>query len=168
MPGASIITRAIWYLVNRLFFISYFPFSSVKIFLLKFFGAKIGKGLVLKPHINIKYPWRLTIEDNSWIGEGVWIDNLADVVIGQNCCLSQGAMILCGNHNYKLTSFDLMIDKIIIEDGVWIGAKAIVCPGVTCSTHAVLTAGSVAVSSLEPYSIYQGNPAIKIKERVIA
>ena len=131
------------------------------------FGAKIGKGVVLKPNINIKYPWRLRIGNHSWIGEGVWVDNLEDVIIGANCCISQGALLLCGNHNYKKSTFDLMTGKIILEDGVWVGAKAIVCGGVVCMSHAVLSAGSVATSELEAYSVYQGNPAVKIKEREI-
>jgi putative colanic acid biosynthesis acetyltransferase WcaF len=166
-PGASLIIRAVWYLVNRVFFISYFPFSFLKIFLLRLFGAKIGNGVVLKQHINIKYPWKLSIGNYSWIGEGVWIDNLEGVLIGNNCCISQGALLLCGNHNYKKTGFDLMIEKIVLEEGVWIGAKAVVCGGVVCKSHSVLTAGSVAMGVLDEYSIYQGNPAVKIKERQI-
>jgi len=166
-PGSSLFTRMSWYLVNRTFFISYCPFSSLKIFLLRIFGARIGEGVVLKPHINIKYPWRLSVGHYSWIGEGVWIDNLDDIVVGDNCCISQGAMLLCGNHNFKKETFDLMTGKIVLEDGVWIGAKSIVCGGVVCKSHAVLTAGSVAVGLLQEYSIYQGNPAVKIKDRQI-
>jgi len=131
------------------------------------FGAKIGKGVVLKPHINIKYPWRLSIGNYSWIGEGAWIDNLEDVVIQEHCCISQGAMLLCGNHNYKKPSFDLITGKIVLEDGVWIGAKSIVCGGVVCKSHSVLNAGSLASEQLEAYAIYQGNPAVKIKVREI-
>ena len=143
------------------------PFSSIKVFLLRTFGAKIGKNVVVKPNVNIKYPWNLTVGDNSWIGEKVWIDNLGKVTIGKNVCLSQGAFLLCGNHDYKKETFDLMVKEIILEDGVWIGAKAVVCPGVTCKSHSVLAVGSIATSDLESYSIYQGNPAVKIKVRVI-
>ena len=166
-PGAPLLMRAIWYIFNCAFFISYSPFNFIKIFSLRLFGAKVGKGLVIKPHVNIKYPWRLSIGNHCWIGEGVWIDNLEDVSIGDNCCLSQGALLLCGNHNYKKSSFDLMAEKITLEDGVWIGAKSIVCGGVTCKSHSVLTAGSVAGDTLEPYSVYRGNPAVKIKDREI-
>ena len=143
------------------------PFSSLKVFLLRTFGAKIGKNVVVKPNVNIKYPWNLSIGDNTWMGEKVWIDNLGKVSIGKNVCLSQGSFLLCGNHNYKKETFDLMIKEINLEDGVWIGAKATVCPGVTCKSHSVLSVGSIATSDLEAYSIYQGNPAVKIKERVI-
>jgi len=166
--GASFPVRGLWYTLNRFFFISYFPFSSFKIFLLRMFGARVGKGLVIKPNVNIKYPWRLKIGDHCWIGEGVWIDSLDEVVIGDNCCISQGALLLCGNHNYKKSTFDLNTGKIILEEGVWLGARSIVCGGVTCGSHSVLSVASVAVSDLESYSIYKGNPAVKTKERVIS
>ncbi len=122
---------------------------------------------MIKPKVNIKYPWNLKIGDNVWVGECVWIDNLTKVDIKNNACISQGAMLLCGNHHYKKTTFDLMVGKITIEEGAWVGAKAVVCPGVIVHTHAILTVGSVAVKNLDPYSIYQGNPAVKIKDRVI-
>jgi putative colanic acid biosynthesis acetyltransferase WcaF len=77
-------------------------------------------------------------------------------------------MLLCGNHNYKKSSFDLMGGKIILEEGAWIGAQTVVCPGVVCKTHSILTVGSVATSELKAYTIYQGNPAKAVKERVIS
>jgi len=166
--GAGALKQACWYFVNALFLMNpFFPLSSVKKGLLKAFGAKMGKGVVLKPRVSVKYPWKLTIGDYCWIGENVWIDNLTQVTLGNNVCLSQGAMLLTGNHDYSKTTFDLMVREIHLEDGVWIGAKALVCPGITCKTHAVLAAMSVANRDLEAYSIYQGNPAVFIKERVI-
>lgn len=132
---------------------------------MRLFGAKVGKGVVIKPSVNIKSPWRLVIGDHAWIGEFVWIDNLVNVQIGNNCCLSQGAFLLTGNHDYKKTSFDLITGSIVLENGVWIGAKAVVCPGVTCHSHAVLTVGSVATDDLDANGIYQGNPAVKVRER---
>ena len=131
------------------------------------FGATIGEGVVFKPSINIKYPWKLTIDDYAWIGERVWIDNIEPVYIGKSACLSQGAMLLTGNHNYKKTTFDLTAQPITIEKGAWVGAKSIVCPGVTCYSHSVLSVGSVATSDLESYGIYQGNPAQFVKKRKI-
>ena len=122
---------------------------------------------MIKPAVNIKYPWLLTIGDNVWIGENVWIDNLVQVNIGSNVCISQGAMLLTGNHNYKKKAFDLMLGNITLEDGTWIGAQSIVCPGVTCHTHSILSVKSVATKNLEPYQIYSGNPSKIIRERVI-
>ena len=166
-PGKKAVC-VLWYFVNVVFFVSHIiPLSGLKVWLLKLFGAKVGRSVVIKPGVNIKYPWKLVIGDYSWIGEDVWIDNLDQVIIGSNVCISQGAMLLCGNHNYKKTTFDLMVNEIILEEGVWIGAKSVVCPGVTCKTHAILSVGSIANIDLEPYTIYQGNPAKKIRNRVI-
>jgi putative colanic acid biosynthesis acetyltransferase WcaF len=166
--GASRFRQIVWYFVNALFFINPLSTSSgLKRRLLRAFGAKIGTGAVLKPGVNIKYPWKLEIGEHTWIGEKVWIDNLAVVRIGSNACLSQGAFLLTGNHDYTSPGFDLMIREIVLEDGVWIGAKAIVGPGVTCCSHAVLTAGSVATDNLGAYGIYRGNPATWVRERII-
>ena len=166
-PG-SMAKRSLWYAVNVLVFNTPLPFpNSLKRMLLRRFGAEIGKGVILKPKINIKYPWKLSVGKHCWIGEGVWIDNLGHVEIGANCCLSQGVMLLCGNHNFSVSRFDLIVGDIRLEDGVWLGAKSIVTPGVTCQTHSVLSVGSVASNNLAAYSIYRGNPAEKIKSRVI-
>lgn len=161
--------RVGWYWINAVFFINpLFPFSSFKVFLLRLFGAQIGKGVVIKPSVNIKYPWRLKIGNDTWIGENVWIDNLANVRIGNNVCISQGAMLLCGNHNYKKSTFDLIVGEIALEDGAWVGAQSIVCPGVTLHSHSVLCVNSVAHRDLESYSVCLGNPARKIRNRDMA
>ena len=159
---------ALWYIVNTVFFKSALnPFSAIKIVFLRLFGSKIGRGVVIKPGVNIKYPWKLEIGPYSWIGEDVWIDNLEKVRIGSNVCISQGAMLLTGNHNYKKASFTLLTQSITLEDGVWIGAKSIVCPGVTCKSHSLLTVGSVATKDLNEFTINQGNPAKLIRNRLI-
>ena len=167
-PGGTAIKCFLWYFFNFLFFKNaYNPISGIKVKLLKIFGAKVGTNVTIKPAVNIKYPWNLTIGNNVWIGENVWIDNLAKVVIEDNVCISQGSMLLCGNHNYKRTTFDLMIGDIILKEGCWVGAKSVVCPGITLETHAVLGVNSVANRDLEPYYIYQGNPAQKVRYRNI-
>jgi putative colanic acid biosynthesis acetyltransferase WcaF len=166
-PGSKL-KIGLWYVVNVLFCLNYFvPFSSVRVVILRSFGARIGKGVTIKPNVNIKYPWFLEIGNHVWIGENVWIDNLGRVKIEDNVCISQGAMLLCGNHNYKKTTFDLIIGRIHVKEGAWIGAKSIVCPGVTLHSHAILAVGSVATNNLDSFGIYQGNPALKIRERKI-
>ncbi len=166
-PG-SVFKRTVWYLVNLIFFKTSFPVPSrLKTMFLKIFGSEIGKNIVIKPNVNIKYPWFLDMGSNIWIGEGVWIDNIGKVVIGNNVCISQGVYLLTANHNYKMSTFDLIVDEIVLEDAVWIGAKSIICPGVRCRTHSVLTSGSVATKDMEPYKIYQGNPAVYKRDRVI-
>jgi len=167
-PGRGAVVRSLWYIVNACVFNSYlFPFSGLKIILLRLFGAQIGKGCVIKPKVNIKYPWKLSIGSSVWLGEEVWIDNLDLVTIGNNVCISQGAFLLCGNHNYKKTTFDLMVAPIVIKEGAWVGAKSIVCPGAVMKANAILTVGSVLKGSTEESFIYSGNLAKAVKERII-
>ena len=157
-----------WMLVSACVFKpSWIPFMGVKIFFLKLFGAKIGEGLVIKPSVHIKFPWKLVIGNHVWLGENVWIDNLDKVFIKDNVCISQGALLLTGNHDYTLSSFDFRNAPITLEEGVWIGAKSVVCPGVICKSHAILAVGSIATKELEAYTIYQGNPAKEVRKRII-
>lgn len=166
--GAGFIKQTLWYFVNALIVrASWNPLMGIKIALLKAFGAKIGKGLVIKNNVCIKFPWKLTLGDHVWLGENCWIDNLDSVTIGNHVCISQGALLLTGNHDYTLTSFDYRNAPIVIEDGVWIGANTVVCPGVTVHSHAILTVGSIATKEMEAYGIYQGNPAQLIRKRII-
>ena len=159
-PGGGSVKRLLWYFVNLLVFNhGLFPVSGLKVSILRAFGARVGQGVVIKPTVNIKYPWKLTIGDHVWIGEEVWIDNLDQVTIGDHCCLSQGAMLLCGSHDYTDPRFGLITKPITLETGAWIGAKALVAPGITAKGHSVLSAYSVATRDLEAYTIYQGNPA---------
>lgn len=166
--GAGAIKRLLWHMFSKVFIHSQLPTPVLfKLVILRTFGAKIGKGVVIKPNVNIKYPWFLEVEDYAWIGEEVWIDNLVMVKIGQSACLSQGAMLLTGNHDFTKSTFDLITGEIHIEEGAWIGAKSIVGPGVIVGSHAVLSGLSFASKSLKPYSIYRGNPADFIKNRAV-
>lgn len=166
--GGNVIKRFLWFYINAtLFKTSLLPVSFIKRGILRLFGARIAKSVVIKPCVNIKYPWNLSIGQYSWIGENVWIDCLVPITIGANVCLSQGAILLTGSHNYKKQTFDLLTGSITLADGVWIGAGAIINLGITAASHAVLTAGSVATSDLDAYTVYQGNPAVKVRNRDI-
>ena len=167
-PGRSVLVRILWYFVNAFFFQNPFnPSSYFKIFFLRLFGAVIGTGVLIKPNINIKYPWNLEIGNYSWVGENAWLDSLAPIKIGNNACISQGAYLCTGNHDWTDPAFGLIVKPIIIEDGAWVGARASVHPGVTVASHSIITAGSVITKDTEPYMIYSGNPAVKVKERKI-
>jgi putative colanic acid biosynthesis acetyltransferase WcaF len=166
--GAGVLKRTLWYFANALFFINpLFPFRSPKPALLRLFGAAVGKGVVIHPGVNIKFPWKLTIGDHSWIGQRVWLDNLDRLTIGSHVVISQGAMIIQGSHDYKRIDYPTYSKPVVLENGCWVGAGAIVTLGVTLRSHAVLAAGSVATKDLEPYTIHQGNPAQFVRRRVI-
>ena len=107
--SGNILLRFLWYFINIIIFkSSLFPFNSLKLFLLRLFGCSLGKGVVIKPNVNIKYPWKLSLGNYVWIGEQVWIDNLDNVTVGNHVCISQGAILICGSHDYKKPSFDLI------------------------------------------------------------
>ena len=166
--GAGFLKITLWYFVNALLVrASWNPFMGIKIALLRMFGAKIGKGLVIKNNVVIKSPWNLTVGDDCWLGEDCWIDNLDKVCIGNNVCISQGALLLTGNHDYTVSSMPYRNGAITLEDGAWIGAKAVVCPGVTVHRNAILTVGSVATQEMKVDGIYQGNPAVRVRTRVL-
>lgn len=166
--GAGRWKTALWYFVNALVVrASWCPFMGIKIWLLRLFGAKIGRGLVIKNNVTVKSPWNLTVGNDCWLGEHCWIDNLDRVTIGSDVCISQGALLLTGNHDYTLYNMPYRNAPIVVCDGAWIGAQTTVCPGVTVGRHAILTVGSVATKDMEPDGIYQGNPAVKIRERKI-
>lgn len=166
--GKGLLMQVLWYLTNIIFFRNPLNVINIsKVILLRIFGAKVGIAVVLKPGISIKYPWKLQIDDYSWIGESVWIDNLDLVHIGKSVTISQGAMLVTGSHDYRLTGFDFCSAPVEIEDGVWIGARAMVLPGVVCRTHSILGAGAVARNELDAYMIYAGNPAVPVKKRII-
>ena len=166
--GASRFKELCWLVVSQLLFqLCPLKLSALKAAVLRWFGASVGRGVVIKPQVKITFPWKLTVGDHVWLGEESWLLNLAPIIIEDNVCISQRAFLCAGNHNYKSPAFDLITQPIQVEQGAWIGAGGFVGPGVLVGSHAVLAAGSVATKDLEPYGIYQGNPAVLVKKRVI-
>jgi putative colanic acid biosynthesis acetyltransferase WcaF len=166
--GAGAFKEGLWILVSLfLFRLCPFKLSGLKCTVLRAFGAKIGRGVVIKPRVTITFPWKLTMGDHVWLGEECWLLNLAPIVIGSHACISQRAFLCTGNHDYKSPTFDLIVKPIRVESGAWIGAAAFVGPGVTVGSHAVLTAGLVATDDLQASGIYRGNPAVLAKKREI-
>ena len=124
--------RAAWYLTNHLLFQSAIlglVASPIKAKVLRFFGAQVGRGFVCKPRVSIKYPWFLEIGDNVWLGECTWIDNHCRVTIGSNVCVSQGAYLFTGNHDWSSSAFTFFAKPIEIGCGAWITAFQRVGPG---------------------------------------
>lgn len=141
--GRSRPVEGLWLLCRALAFSSCNPFNATRVAALRLFGACIGKRVVVKPGCKVKFPWRLEVGDECWIGEDCWIDNLAKVTIGPGSCISQGAYLCTGNHDWRKETFDLTPAPITIGAGVWIAAKAIVAPGVNIGNGAIVTLGTV-------------------------
>jgi putative colanic acid biosynthesis acetyltransferase WcaF len=164
--GASAIVEALW-MITSIFVCSPAPGSNWRVSLLRLFGATIGSGVVIKPRVRVKFPWRLVVGSDTWIGEGVWIDNLGNTRIGHDCCISQGAYLCTGSHDWTSRHFHLRVSSLLVEDYAWIGAFVVVGPGAEISEGTVIALGSVVTSKTEPWSIYQGNPATSIRTRDI-
>jgi putative colanic acid biosynthesis acetyltransferase WcaF len=164
--GVSKPKEIIWYVVKTIFFLSSIPYpSKFKVLLLRFFGAKIGKGITIKPRVNIHFPWKLIMEDFVWIGEEVFILNFELITIGNNVCISQRAFLCGGNHDYREIAMPYRNGPITLEEGCWVGANVFVGPNVVISTDSIITAGSVITQSSEKNGVYRGNPAQLIKNR---
>jgi putative colanic acid biosynthesis acetyltransferase WcaF len=165
--GRSSLTEALWLLADMLLVSSMIPGSAHRRWILRLFGAKIGKGVRIKPRFHVKFPWRLAIGDYCWLGEGVWIDNLDTVAIKDNCCISQEAYLCTGSHDWSRSTFDLVTKPIVIGKGAWIAAKAVVGPGVVVGEGAMLALASVATRDLVEWTVYQGVPASPIGKRIL-
>lgn len=163
--GRPLWIEVLWRLLQILFVSSPIPGSWHRAMLLRLFGARIGKGVTLKPRIRITFPWRLEVGDHAWIGEAAWLDNLMDVRIGEHCCISQEVYLCTGNHDWRSPTFELDAKPISVMSHAWIGARAVIGPGVVIQEGVVLTLGSVATRDLNSWGIYQGNPAHLIKRR---
>ena len=155
--GRSRLVEALWLLVRALAFASINPSNFVRVASLRAFGARLGPGVVIKPGVKVKFPWRLEVGEQSWIGEDVWIDNLAEVAIGAHSCVSQGAYLCTGNHDWKSETFDLIVAPIRIGREAWVAAKAIVGPGVVIGDRTVVTLGTVVSKDVPPDSICSGS-----------
>jgi len=165
-PGVSSFKYALWYfLISPIFKSRFIVFSEWRVLILRLLGAKVGKSVVIKPGVKIKLPWQLSIGDFSWIGEQAWIDNIAPIEIGSNVCISQGAYLCSGSHDWNSPTFDLQLKPIKIHDHVWLAAFSTVAPGTIVQEGVVLTMGANANGTLEQWQIYSGNPCYSVSER---
>ena len=165
-PGRGRLTRALWYFTSLMFFESgWLPLSLPKRWLLRLFGATLGRQLVIKPHVRIKYPWRLSVGDHCWIGEEAWIDNLADVSLGNHVCISQQVYLCTGSHDHRKRSFDLITRPILVGNGAWLGARALILGGVTVHPNAIVAAGTVVTKDIPEGAVVAGQPSRTIGSR---
>lgn len=162
----SLVLRMVWYGVSLVWFESGLPLPSrLKCQVLRWFGARIGRGVVIKPHVQIKFPWQLAIGDYVWVGEGSWIDNLAEVRLGNHVCISQGVYFCTGSHDHRRRSFDLITRPIVVEDGAWVAARSTLLGGVTVGCNALVAAASMVHRDVPAGMMVGGNPAQPIGPR---
>ncbi|MCB1970562.1 MAG: putative colanic acid biosynthesis acetyltransferase [Geminicoccaceae bacterium] len=145
IPGnRSRIWQAAWYLVNATIFrghlLGLLP-SRYKAAILRLFGARVGRSVVIKPGLNIKYPWFVEIGDHVWLGEAAWIDNHCAVRIGDHVCISQGARLFTGNHDWNDEAFGFFCRPVTVGRSAWVGAFAVLLPGTSVPPGTVIMAG---------------------------
>jgi len=165
--GASRFKEMLWVLVRTLFFLTSFPWPSVlRVFLLRLFGARVGQSVVIRSNVNIWFPWRLNVGDYVWLGEEVFILNLASVKIESHVCISQRAFICTGSHDYQKSEFPMINKPIVVHSGVWIAAQVFVGPGVEIGAQSVVSAGSIILKDVPSNVVVQGNPAQVVKNNI--
>ncbi len=165
--GRSRFFRLVWHVLNFLLLRNpLIAFSCVRKFLLCLFGAKIGKGCLLKHDISVKCPWFLEVGDNVWFGESVWIDNLTHVKISSNVCISQGAYLCTGNHDWSRADFPMKVDSINVGDGVWIGAQSVIGPGSVLEENSIIGLGVSFTGIAKESCVYSiSSQSLNVKER---
>jgi putative colanic acid biosynthesis acetyltransferase WcaF len=164
--GRSKITVQLWWIVYALLFKpSPQVLYSWRRFLLRCFGAKIGKAVIIRPSAQVTYPWKVKIGDYSWIGDDVVLYSLGEIEIGNNTVISQRSYICTGSHSYKKIDFPIYNQKIIIEDQCWLATDVYVAPGVTIAQRTVVGARSSVFKDLPAGKICMGSPAKVLKDR---
>ena len=129
-----------WLLVSGLVVTRWWCPLRLRVAILRGFGADIGANVLIRHRVRVHWPWKLTVGDDSWIGEDVWLLNLEPVVIGSDVCISQGALLCTGSHDRNSPTFEFDNAPITVGDGAWIATRATVLRGVTVGADAVVGA----------------------------
>jgi putative colanic acid biosynthesis acetyltransferase WcaF len=165
-PGAPLLVRTLWFCAGApLLAARWLPGSAWRVALLRGFGARIGNRCRLKPGLRVKFPWRLRVGDGCWLAEDTWLDNLAPIRLGNCVCISQGAYLCTGNHDFRSPGFDLRLGPIQIGAGAWIAARSVLAPGTEVGAGAVVALGAVVSGRVPPGTIVRGNPAVVVGQR---
>lgn len=165
--GRSKLTVQVWWLVQALFFKTSPQFLyGWRRFLLRLFGAKIGKHVILRPSMTVTYPWKLSIGDYSWIGDDVVLYSLGEIAIGSHTVISQKGYLCTGSHDYLSEDFMIYAQKITIGTKCWLATDVYVAPGITIDDGTVVGARSSVLNDLPAHKVCVGTPAKPIKDRV--
>lgn len=165
--GKSALKCQTWWLIQSCLFATSPQFMyRWRNFLLRAFGAKIGKHVIIRPSARVTYPWKLTVGDYVWIGDHVELYTLAEIHIAAHAVISQRSYLCTGSHDPTSRSFKIFAKPIIVEEGAWIATDVFVAPGITVGRNAIIGARSTLLSDAKSDYIYIGSPAKAIKPRV--
>ncbi len=164
--GKSKVIVQLWWMVEKTFFAcSPQFFYGWRRFLLRIFGAKIGKKVLIRPTAKFTYPWKIEIGDYTWIGENCVLYSLGNIKIGKHVAVAHGVYFNTGLHDYKTLEFNIDSKNILIEDETWITNDVYIAPGVTIEKGTVIGARSSVFKNMPSGFICYGNPAKPIKKR---
>ncbi|MDW8202602.1 MAG: hormogonium polysaccharide biosynthesis acetyltransferase HpsU [Cyanobacteriota bacterium SKYGB_h_bin112] len=147
-----------WFLQAVIFPITPHAFHAPRIALLRLFGAKIGRGVVIRPSARVTFPWKLVIGNYSWIGDDVVLYNLDNIRIGDHCVISQRSYLCTGSHDIADPCFQLQTGEIVIGNGVWIATDCFVAPNVHIGANTVVGARSSVFGHLPAGQVCWGTP----------
>jgi len=165
--GRSKWTVQLWWIVqSTLFAWSPQVLYSWRRFLLRSFGAKIGKGVLVRSTAKITYPWNIEIGDHSWVGDDNVLYSLGKITIGKNVALAHKVYLNTGGHDYKKPTFDIFSKPVVIEDECWLTNDVYIAPGVTIGRGTIVAARSSVLKDLPGGKICVGTPAKPIKDRI--
>ena len=167
--GRSALVVQLWWLVQGTLFACSPQFMyGWRRFLLRLFGARIGKNVLVRPSVKVTYPWKLAIGDYSWIGDDVVLYTLGDIRIGEHAVVSQKSYLCTGSHDYSKPAFDIYAEPIVVEDEAWVSSDVFIAPGVTIGKGAVIGARSTVLEDMPAGMVCVGYPAKAIKPRTTA
>lgn len=170
-PSFSFANRAariLWSFVALFFFrLSPKPFHQWRSFLLRCFGAKVGKGVHVYPRVDIWAPWNLELHDECGIGNGAILYSQGKISVGRRAVISQGVNLCTGTHDYTRLGSPLITKPIFVGENAWIAAEVFVHPGVTIAAGCVIGARSVVISDMPEWMVCAGHPCKPIKRRVM-
>lgn len=146
--GAGVMHQLLWLVVSKSVIMKWWCPTKIRIALLRAFGARIGDNVLIRHEVKIHWPWKLTIGDNSWIGEQAWLLNLEPISIGSNTCISQDVLLCTGSHDHRSSTFEFDNAPIVIGDGVWVAARATVLRGVRIADNATVGANTLVASDV--------------------
>ncbi|MGO4301329.1 putative colanic acid biosynthesis acetyltransferase [Leifsonia sp. RAF41] len=146
--GRNPAVQAMWLLVSGLIVIRWWCPVPLRTAILRSFGATIGSGVLIRHGVKIHWPWKLTVGDDCWIGEGAWILNLEPVTLGHDVCISQDVLLCTGSHDRRSPTFEFDNAPIVVRDGAWVAARATVLRGCTIGRNAVVGATALVVSDV--------------------
>ncbi|MCT0225927.1 WcaF family extracellular polysaccharide biosynthesis acetyltransferase [Synechococcus sp. CS-1328] len=166
-PGRPWLVQTLWFCGGApLLAARCLPGSAWRVALLRLFGARIGNGCRLKPGLRVTFPWRLSVGQHCWLGEDAWLDNLAMVTLSDRVCVSQGAYLCTGNHDFRSPGFEQRLGPISVGSDAWIAARAVLAPGTVVSPGAVICLGAVVSGDVPSGAILRGNPAVVVGQRL--